>query len=26
MLDEDEFTSEVFTAYPTARVSVGFAF
>lgn len=26
MLDEDEFTSEVISAYPTARVSVGFAF
>jgi hypothetical protein len=26
MLDEDDFTSEVIAAYPTARVSVGFAF
>lgn len=26
MLDEDEFTSDVLAAYPTARVSVGFAF
>jgi hypothetical protein len=26
MLDEDEFSSEVLSAYPTARVSVGFAF
>ena len=26
MLDEDDFTSDVLSAYPTARVSVGFAF
>jgi hypothetical protein len=26
MLDEDNFTSDVLSAYPTARVSVGFAF
>lgn len=26
MLDEDKFSSDVFTAYPTGRISVGFAF